>query len=357
MYFWFIASRFLKPTVSIFFAMEFFFVCIDSLQYIDRIPNSANLIMLFLVYDAIYALNYVFPISLLLGLIVFYLTLIKSNQYIALLSLGYSKKQIVFVPIFFITLSVMGYIGLNCTSFAYAEESAQSMLNRSNNSSILKDLFIRYGDWYVFFSKIHPLLQKAENITLYQTASSNNDRELVRIIEADEGYFHNNEWNLISPKVITLPNIYELGASGLAIEEKDSITTLEGFRPKILDTIYQNKPLISIVDAVYSLQILWSEKSDTNRVRGLLYTLILVPFFIPMLSIVIAYYMPPLARYGNITIIGILLSVLSLIIWGIFFSIGKLQAQVSFLPEIGILVPLFTLFAISIGYYFKLDKI
>ncbi|RDU71976.1 YjgP/YjgQ family permease [Helicobacter aurati] len=352
MYFWFIGYRFLKPTIAILFAMEFFFVCIDSLQYIDKMPNAANLIILFLLYDAIYALNYVFPLSLLLGLIVFYLTIIKSNQYIALLSLGYSKKQIFFIPTLFIMLSILGYIGLNCTSFAYAEEKAQSILNKSENA-ISNDLFIRYGENYVFFAKVYPLLQKAEHITVYRTIQRN-DRELVEIIESQEGYFYNDEWNLVSPKVIVLPENYELGASGMEVQEYESIAILRGFRPKILDTIYQNKPLISILDAFSSLQILSSENSDTSRVRGVLYTLILVPFFIPMLSVIIAYYMPPLARYGNITVLGILLSVLCLITWGIFFSLGKLQAQVAFLPEIGILVPLGILCIASIRYYFKL---
>ena len=356
MCFWFVAIRFLKPTLVILVSLEFFFVSIDSLQYLDRLPSAANLIVLFLAYDAAYALNYVLPLSLLFGLIVFYLGLIKSNQYIALLSLGYSKRRILLAPSVFILIAVFGYIGLNATPFAYAEESAQGLLDKSGESAISSDLFIRYGDDYVFFSRVFPLLSRAEGITVYKTENKDR-RELLTIIESKEGYFENNEWNLTNPIVITMPERYELGGQGLQMQKPKTGTILQGFKPKILDTIYQNKPSISSADALSSLQILWGEKSDTSRVRGLLYTLVLVPFFIPLLAVIVAYYMPPLARYENLALLGILLSVTCLLVWGVFFSIGKLQANVSFIPEIGILAPLALLFVISFMHFTKLNRI
>ena len=76
-----------------FFALELFFISIDSLKYLDQFPNSANLIVLFFVYDFLYALNYTLPIAILLATIVFYLSLVKNNQYSAFLALGYSKKS------------------------------------------------------------------------------------------------------------------------------------------------------------------------------------------------------------------------------------------------------------------------
>lgn len=356
MFFWFVAVRYLKPMLVILFGLEFFFICVDSLQYFDALAQSANNAIWFLAFDAMYAFNYVLPLALLLGLIVFYISLIKSNQYVALLSLGYSRKKIFYPPFIIINLIVCGYIGLNATDFVYAQERADNIVNSNNSGDISKDLFIRYNTDYVFFEKVYPLLQKAENIQIYHTENQG-DKKLVGITRAKEGYFHNNKWELINPQVSILPIQYALGEKGITTTSYDSVITLMGFKPKVLDTFYKNKPAISITDAIYSMQILLQEGADTGRTRGVFYTLAVTPFFISMLCVIIAYYAPPLARYGNLAMLGVSLSVLSLIVWGIFFSLGKLNANAVFIPEFSMLVPLGILCIISIAYYRKLNRI
>lgn len=356
MFFWFVAVRYLKPMFVILLGLEFFFICVDSLQYFDTLAQSANNAIWFLAFDSMYAFNYVLPLALLLGLIVFYISLIKSNQYVALLSLGYSRKKIFLPPFIIINLIVCGYIGLNATDFVYAQERADNIVNSNNSGDISKDLFIRYNTDYVFFEKVYPLLQKAENIQIYHTENQG-DKKLVSITRAKEGYFHNNKWELIKPQVSTLPIQYSLGEKGITTTSYDSVTTLMGFKPKVLDTFYKNKPAISITDAIYSMQILLQEGADTGRTRGVFYNLAVTPFFISMLCVIIAYYAPPLARYGNLAMLGVSLSVLSLIVWGIFFSLGKLNANAIFIPEFSMLMPLGILFVISIVYYRKLNRI
>ena len=49
--FLFIAHYYLRYFVVIFLALGLFFVSIDSLQYIDNFADSANLLILFFVYD------------------------------------------------------------------------------------------------------------------------------------------------------------------------------------------------------------------------------------------------------------------------------------------------------------------
>ncbi len=356
MFFWFVAVRYLKPMLVILCGLEFFFICVDSLQYFDTLAQSANHAIWFLVFDCMYAFNYVLPLALLLGLIVFYISLIKSNQYVALLSLGYSRKKIFYPPFIIINLIVCCYIGLNATDFVYAQERADNIINSSNSADISKDLFIRYNTDYVFFEKVYPLLQKAENIQIYHTENKDN-KQLVSITRAKEGYFRNNEWELVAPQVSILPTDYTLGKTGMVDKEYNSVTTLRGFKPKVLDTFYKNKPAISIIDTLYSLHILLREGADTGRTRGVLYTLAIIPFFISMLCVIIAYYAPPLARYGNLAMLGISLSVLSLIVWGIFFSLGKLNANAVFIPELSMLMPLGILCIISIRYYRKFNRI
>ncbi len=355
MFFWFVAIRYIKPMFIILFGLEFFFVGVDSLQYFDVLSNSANDIIWFLIFDSMYAFNYVLPLSLPLGLIVFYITLIKNNQYVALLSLGYSRKKILFPPLLIINVIIITYIGVNATDFVYAQEKAESIAG-NNSSDISKNLFIRYNDDYVFFEKVYPLLQKAENIQIYHT-KVNNSRKLINITRAEEGYFNDNEWQLIKPQVSSLPNQYTLGGEGMKNIQHDVVSTLKGFKPKVLDTFYKNKPSISIIDAFYSLKILLHEGADTKRTRGVLYNLVLVPFFIVMVCIIIAYYAPPLARYGNLAMLGVSFSVFSLMVWGVFFSLGKLNANAVFLPEFSMLLPLAILCIVSILCYKRLDRI
>lgn len=355
--FWFVLIRFFKPTFVILLALEFFFVAVDSLQYFDVLSSSANIAIWFFAFDAMYAFNYVLPLSLMLGLIVFYLALTRSNQYIALLSLGYSKRQIFFPPFLLTNLIICAYIGLNATDFAYAQEKMDNIVHRGDDNTISKDLFIRYNSDYIFFSKVYPLLQKAENIQVYHTQYDNGKRKLISITQAQEGYFKNNEWNLINPKVSLLPQSYALGQKGMQIKEYESIQILKGFRPKILDTFYNNKPSVSLLDALYSFKILLKQHADTKRTRGVIYTLGIIPFFISMVGVIIAYYAPPLARYGNLAMMGITFSVLSLIIWGIFFSLGKLNANAVFIPELSMLTPFLILGIVSFFYYTKLNRI
>lgn len=358
MFFWFVAARFLKPTFVILLALESFFILVDSMQHFDLLSGSANIAVQFLAFNAMYAFNYVLPLSLLLGLIVFYITLIKSNQYIALLSLGYSKKNIFFPPFLLINLFICGYVALNATDFAYAQESVDNIITRNSSGGITSDLFIRYENDYIYFKKVYPLLQKAEGIKVYHTQSlDNGEKKLLSITRANEGYFENNEWSLIKPLVASFPVDYALGGSGLRVESFESMNILKGFKPKILDTFTKNKPSVSLLDALYSLQILWSENADTKRTRGIIYSLGIVPFFISMLAVIIAYYAPPLARYGNLATLGITFSVVSLLVWGVFFSLSKLNANAVFIPEISLLLPLFILFVVSCKYYTRINRI
>ncbi len=111
----FVGWYYFKYFLIVLLALELFFVGIDSLKYADKMPDSANMIILFFTYDILFALNYTLPISLLLAMVLFYIAFIKSNQYTALLSIGFSKCQIL-SPIFLISLFFTAiYVGLNAT--------------------------------------------------------------------------------------------------------------------------------------------------------------------------------------------------------------------------------------------------
>lgn len=356
MFFNFIAFRFLKSIFVLLVSLEFFFVSIDSLKYFDSFPDSINLIILFFVYDGMYALNYVLPISMLLGFVIFYIGLVRNNQFVALLSVGYSKKDILLPPLLISFLLIIIYIILNTTSFVYAQENAENIINQGSLNNTTENLFVKYGSNYVYFEKIYPLLQKAENIKVYRVIKEDS-RILKEMIQAKEGFFIDNKWILENAHLIKLPDNYKLGEEGVQLENFPRIEILDGFRPKVLDTIYQSKPSVSINDALTSFFILHKEGSSTNRVRSILYSLIVIPFFIMCVGMIIARFSPVFARYGNIASKGILFSIISLLLWGMFFSLSRLSANDLFIPEIGLLIPFFILLVISIIYFRQLNRI
>lgn len=351
MIFRFVGFYYLKYCFIILCALEMFFISIDSLKYVDKFPDSANLAILFFVYDGMYALNYTLPISLLLGMVIFYVTMIKSNQYTALLAIGISKKKILH-PILLISLFfTLIYIGLNATPFVYAQEKAESIIYQGNFSNSTQDLLVKYGQDYVYFGKIYPILQEAENIKVFQLQNN----LLHSFTQAHKAYFSHGYWVLQNVNISTLPQNFKLGNKGLNIKHLDELKILKGFRPKILDTIYQNKPSVSIIDAIQSLVILNHQNAGSEKIRSMLYSFILIPFFVPLTAMIIAYYTPSLSRYGNLALLSFAFIVISLVIWGLFFAFGKLSISGMFLPEIGILAPLLVLLIIAFLHYRKIN--
>lgn len=351
--FFYLSRRYLRFILIIFCALETFFISIDSLKYADQFPNSANLIILFFAYDFLYALNYTLPIAILLATVMFYLNLVKSNQYTAFLALGYSKKQILF-PVFCISFVLsLCYVALNATPFVYAQERAESIILQENFSNITEDLLVKYENNYVYFEKLYPLIKKAENIKVFEL---DDDGRLMSFAQAKEARFIGNYWVLNNAIVSKVPEEVLLGKNGLKIENVEKLKILKGFRPKILDTIYQNKPSVSIVDAIQSLIILQNQDANSEKIRAILYVFILIPFFVPLTSIIIAYYAPTLARYSNLALLGFIFIVFSLIVWGLFFAFGKLSMSGLLPPEFMLLIPFCILFLFSIIYFKKINQ-
>lgn len=62
-----------------------------------------------------------------------------------------------------------------------------------------------------------------------------------------------------------MPLSFELGNNALNTTHLKTFKTLKNFRPKVLDTIYQNKPAVSITDALLSLHALVRQNADTKK--------------------------------------------------------------------------------------------
>ena len=348
----FISHYYLRYFVVIFFALGLFFVSIDSLQYIDNFSDSANLLVLFFVYDFLYAMNFTLPISLLLAMVICYLFLIKSSQYTALLALGYSKRRILSPMLMLSFLISLCHIGLNATPFAYAQEKVEKFFAK-DSSVPTTDLFVKYHNSYVYFGSIN-LIRQANTIRVFTL--SQDKENLVQVTQARNATFENDYWMLYNAFMQDMPKRWELGGAGVKSISFAKLPILKDFNPKVLDSFSQAKPSISIIDALDSLRLLREQKIGSEKIRAVLYALIIVPLFVPFVAMIITYYVPSLARYGNLYLLGFLFIVFALVVWGMFFSLSQFAITGVIFPELGVVVPFVLLVCVALGYYTRLNK-
>lgn len=351
--FFFVGKNYFKYFFVIFIALELFFIGADSMKYADQFPESANLIILFFVYDAMYALNYTLPLSLVLGGIVFYMTFLKSAQLSAMLALGYSKRRILTPLLVISVFFTLIYIALNATPFVYAQEKAEAIMDRNALQNAQEDIFVKYNENYVYFQKVYSLLNKAENIKVFEFK----DEELTSFIEAKIAFFSDDYWVLDNANLTEIKQEFIKNQDVLEVKQIPKLKILKNFRPKVLDTFSKDKPTVSIVDAIVSVRILISQKIDFEKVRAILYSFIVIPFFIPLSLMCIAYFVPSLARYSNISLLSFGFVIFSLMIWGIFFSVSKLSISGIIYPEIGILVPMGILSVFALFSFLRINQI
>lgn len=350
----YIGFLYLKYFFFLFVSLECFFVMIDLIKYLDKLPNSANLIVLLLAYDFMYASQFILPLSLILAQIVLMIVLLKNSQWTALLALGYSKLKI-FSPIFILGFWItFCFIALNTTPFAYAKEQVDLIIDRGFLGNVKNDLFVKYNNTYIYLEKIFPLLQSAEGLHIYEFDKNNNS--ILRIVESPEAVFNGEEWNLQNVTIISLDENLQIGQNPLIIQNKETYTTLHGFKPKILENIYEQNGSISITDAYEAILLLDKQDVNTQKIRSLLYNLVFFPLFAPLAMICLSYFTPNSNRYTNLGLmtLGMILGVL--VLWGIFFSLSRLSMSGFLQPEISILLPILALLLASFFALFKILK-
>lgn len=353
LFFRYIAFLYLKYFFFLFVALECFFVAIDLIKFLNDLPSSANLFILLLVYDFMYATQFILPLALILAQIVLMLVLLKSSQLTAFLALGYSKIKI-FIPIFTISFFFSFiFIALNATSFAYAKEKVDLIIEEGFVGNFKRDLFLKYNNQYIYFEKIYPLLQSAEGILIYEFKED----MLHSIIESKFAKFNGKDWILSNATLTTIDNTkLDFNNQPLQIKNESTYTTLHGFKPKILENIYERQESISILDALDAMRLLEKQGANTQKVRGALYNLIFFPLFAPLIMVCLAYFVPNSNRYANLSAITLAMILGILIVWGIFFSFSKLSISGLLQPEFSILLPIFILFLGSTFVGFKILK-
>lgn len=345
----YILKKYLINFIIVLISLELFFVGIDYLQNFKNIPASANLQLLYILYNSFFTLTLALPLSIVFGWIVTLVLFIKNNEFVAFNALGATRKNI-FMPVVIVSISLLiTLIFLQMTPLAYSYEQKRKILNDEYFSNTKSDIFLKYNEYYVYFQKLLPLEKKAENIHIYKIKGDN----LVETIIGEKAYFQNDKWYVVDVKVINKPENIDINNSKLDVRYEKFLHTLEGFKPKILDNVYESKSDFSIMDAVSALILLKDQGMNTQKIRTILYNQLIIPFFVIPILILVYSFASLNSRFFNMTKFVSFSIFGTLIVWGFFFLVFRLTSSGTVIPEISMLLTMFIWVIFSIYFYNK----
>ncbi len=341
----YIAFHYIKYFIIILAALSAFMVGFDYMENGANLPESANLVMIYLVYKIFYAIDMLLPLSLVFGMIATKVLLIRSNALVAFYSIGYSKNDVLKPFVLVSVLVVSIYIALHATAaFARANEYA---INIEKSASYLRptsNLFFTYENKFIFFGKLFPLQQRATDVRVFEIDDSN----LKELVVAESAYYQDDYWHVPKAHVMRKPEQITFSGRGVEIEESETLSILKGFKPKILDQVYEGKVNYTIIDAIDALFLLTDQNVNIDRIKSALYKTFLNPLFVPSLIIIIFFFVPISQRFLNITLFSFGAILATLMTWAVLFILSELSFNKAVASELGIILPVVVLFFVAV---------
>jgi len=333
-----------------------FFSGFDYMNAADKMPDSANLKLLYLIYRSFYISDLVFPVVIVMSFIVTIIQLIKSNALIAYASLGFSKKQVLKPLILISTILLLIYSGLHATKYAYGKEFSDNIIRKNQYLNSTMNLFFKYETedvahqkYYIYLKHLYPLQKKADGIRLFKMSQG----VLTEILKANTAYYKDGKWNIYNSTILKKDSLIDINSQGIHFSNKELVVTLNGFKPKILDQVSEGEASFTLLDALEAYFILYHQDISLDKIKSIIYNVLVFPFFALPVIIIFFIMIPNTPRYANLAIYGFGGLFATLILWGLLFALGRLSINGTLSPEVGIVVPIIVLFFISSTLYFK----
>ncbi len=346
----FLSKLYLKKVLLLFFAFELFFVGFDLLRNLKRLPDSANLQILYTANKFLEFVNYTLPLSLIFGLLLAMLQIIKSNELVTLYALGVSKTRVASPFVWIASLLTLGYIALNTLPyFVQTLETSTNIRKRGTLSSTTSSIFLKSGDDYAYIQRLFPHTKSAEGMKIFIIQ---NDR-LKEIIEAKKGRFRTDHWELEEVTLIQKPaiNPANIKHARLQITSHKKRDVLYGFTPRIIDTLFQAAPRLTIQDSFLAIDLLQKQNLRTDKIRANLYTMTIFPLFAPITVFGLFFLFPAQHRGSNLPLFTTLVIFGTLVVWGLLFTLTQIALNGAISPEAGIILPIILLFLIALYSY------
>ena len=345
----YILKKYLLHFTIVLISLQLFFVGMDFLQNTSKLPNSANLQLLYLMYNSFFTLTLTLPLSLVFGWILTLVIFVRNNELVAFSSLG-AKRFNIYLPVVSISLLLLiASILIQMTPLAYSYEQKKKILDGNYFTNTKSDIFLKYDDKFIYFKKLLPLKKEAQDIHIYRVK----DKDIIETIIAKKAYFQNDKWYVVDAKIIKKPSELNFKDSKLEVRHEKFLNTLEGFKPKILDNVYEAKSTFSILDAISAFDLLSKQEVNTDKIRAAIYYELVVPFFIIPLLMLIFIFTSNNRRFFNISSFTSLSIFGTLVVWGIFFMLHKFANSGVLSPELSLLLPMLIWFMLSYFIYRK----
>lgn len=336
----YIAYHYLKYFLVILLALIAFMVGFDYMTYSDSLPDSANLVVLYLMYKSFFAIDMMTPLSLVFAMIATKIFLIRSNALVAFYALGYSKTDVLKPFVVVATLAIMVFISLHATSFARADEYAKNIRATAQHLQPTENLFFTFSDQYVYFGHLYPLQQRAEDVRIFRVKANS----LHEVIVAEDAVYRDGYWHISGARLIRKPHEPVIGGAGIDIAEAQDFKVLKDFKPKILDQVYEGKVNFTIVDAIDALWLLTEQNVSIERIKSSLYKSFVYPLFVPCLIVVIFFFVPISTRFLNLSLFSFGAILSTLVVWSFLFTLIELASSKTLSGEVGIVMPVVILF-------------
>ena len=350
LHFRYLSKLYIKNLLAVLFGLSFAFAMIDYFQHLQKLNVSSNYQILYIFYMWQEALGLLYPLAIVFAVIMTKLALVKNNTMGALHAFGYNKKRL-FIPLLVVASTTYAiFTFLHTTEFSYAKDKAAVLLENVLHAYDVNDLFFKYDDTFVYIKKLDPVEKKIEDITIFKVEGY----QVRYTIHAPIAVFDGNEWD--AQKATLKTHIYKEGElEKYSIEYKESIKTLEGYKPKIIESLYEGKAL-NIIDAFNTWKLLNRQKMNSDKIRAALYNKIVVPLFAIALLLILFFKLPFHARMINIGSIIALSLGTTFVVWGILFGLNQMGSNGVLIPEISAILPIVLLWIYAIYVYITDEK-
>jgi len=350
LYFYYLSKLYIKNLLVILFGLSFAFATIDYFQNAQKLNISGNYKILYIFYMWQQALGLLYPLSIVFALIMTKLSLIRSNTMGAFHSFGYGKKTLLnpFLLVALLTYSIFTF--LHTTEFSYAKDKAFLLLENKADVYNVNNLFFKYNDTFVYIDKLDPIAKKITNITIFKVAGY----QVRYTIKSPYATFDGYEWDAHDATLKT--HIYKDGKLvKYTIEQKEHISTLKGYKPKIIESLYEGKAL-NIVDAYNTWKLLNKQNLSSDKIRAAFYDKVVMPLFSIALMIILFFKLPFHARMMNLGGVIALSVGTTFVIWGVLFGLAQIGANGALMPELATLFPIVALWGYAMYVYITDEK-
>ena len=350
LHFYYLSKLYLKNLMAVLFGLSFAFAAIDYFQSSQGL-QSFSFKILYIFYMWQEALGLLYPLVIVFALIMTKLALIKNNTMGALHAFGYSKKRLV-LPMFIVAiLTYILFTVLHTTEFSYAKDKAHLLLKNELGAYDVNNLFFKYNDTFVYIKKLDPVEKKITDMTIFKVEGY----QVRYTIKSPTAKFDGHQWDAKDATIKR--HIYDKSGQleRYVIEKKNNIKTLIGYKPKIIESLYEGKTL-NILDAYHTWQLLERQNLNSDKVRAAFYDKVFVPIFSLALFIILFFKLPFHARMVNLGAVIALSLGATFMIWGILFGLNQIGSNGVLSPEITAILPIVCLWIYAIYVFFTNEK-